>query len=160
MCLCGFSNTSTDDVRDVGTGRGNDWLARLASGKRFARSDWSLAYRRRDLERAGVGRDSSLQSLLAEFGYRLNRRFRLTGSVGYEDEDYGGDQRAQRGPTGSVGLVYSPGERTSISGSIGQRVFHQKFGYGRISAVEGNRLHIDFDKAGSKKVIDSFVKPA
>ena len=119
----GFSNTSTDDLRDVGTGRGNDWLARLASGKRFARSDWSLAYRRRDLERAGVGRDSSLQSLLAEFGYRLNRRFRLTGSVGYEDEDYGGDQRAQRGPTGSVGLVYSPGERTSISGSIGQRVF-------------------------------------
>ena len=28
------------------------------------------------------------------------------------------------------------------------------------TAVEGNRLHIDFDKAGSKKVIDSFVKPA
>ena len=51
-------------------------------------------------------------------------------------------------------------DRPAGNFSRGDRVFHQKFGYGRISAVEGNRLHIDFDKAGSKKVIDSFVKPA
>ena len=42
----------------------------------------------------------------------------------------------------------------------GMRVFHQKFGYGRIGTVDGNRLQIDFDKAGSKRVIDSFVEPA
>jgi DNA helicase-2/ATP-dependent DNA helicase PcrA len=42
----------------------------------------------------------------------------------------------------------------------GDRVFHEKFGYGRIEAVEGNRLHILFEKAGAKKVIDSFVRPA
>ena len=39
----------------------------------------------------------------------------------------------------------------------GERVFHEKFGYGVISAVEGNKLTIDFDKAGEKRVIDSFV---
>ncbi|MFQ5972708.1 MAG: ATP-dependent helicase [Alphaproteobacteria bacterium] len=43
---------------------------------------------------------------------------------------------------------------------VGERVFHQKFGYGRIQAVEGNRLEIAFDKAGDKKVLDSFVVPA
>jgi DNA helicase II / ATP-dependent DNA helicase PcrA len=44
--------------------------------------------------------------------------------------------------------------------AVGQRVFHEKFGYGQVLAVEGNKLHIAFDKAGTKKVIDSFVAPA
>ena len=39
----------------------------------------------------------------------------------------------------------------------GERIFHQKFGYGRISAVEGNKLTVDFEKAGEKRVLDSFV---
>jgi DNA helicase-2/ATP-dependent DNA helicase PcrA len=39
----------------------------------------------------------------------------------------------------------------------GQRVFHGKFGYGTIVAQEGNKLEIDFEHAGVKKVLDSFV---
>ncbi|MBS0470696.1 MAG: UvrD-helicase domain-containing protein [Proteobacteria bacterium] len=39
----------------------------------------------------------------------------------------------------------------------GDRVFHQKFGYGRVTFVEGNKLTVSFDKAGEKKVIDTFV---
>ncbi len=39
----------------------------------------------------------------------------------------------------------------------GDRIFHQKFGYGRVANVEGNKLTVDFDKAGEKKVIDTFV---
>ena len=42
--------------------------------------------------------------------------------------------------------------------AVGERVFHQKFGYGRISAIEGNKLTIDFEKAGQKKVLDNFVE--
>jgi DNA helicase-2/ATP-dependent DNA helicase PcrA len=48
----------------------------------------------------------------------------------------------------------------SAAYSRGDRVFHQKFGYGRVSAVEGNKLTVDFDKAGAKKVIDAFVARA
>ena len=44
--------------------------------------------------------------------------------------------------------------------SIGQRIFHQKFGYGRIVAVDGNKLDIEFEKAGPKKVLDSFIEVA
>jgi DNA helicase-2/ATP-dependent DNA helicase PcrA len=40
---------------------------------------------------------------------------------------------------------------------VGDRVFHQKFGNGAVVAVDGNKLEITFDKAGTKKVIDSFV---
>ena len=44
--------------------------------------------------------------------------------------------------------------------TVGARVFHQKFGYGRVRTVDGNKLEIAFDKAGTKKVIDSFVVAA
>ncbi len=43
---------------------------------------------------------------------------------------------------------------------VGERIFHQKFGYGRVAAVDGNKLEIAFEKAGRKRVVDSFVKPA
>ncbi|WP_245614864.1 ATP-dependent helicase [Muricoccus aerilatus] len=43
---------------------------------------------------------------------------------------------------------------------VGQRVFHQKFGYGRVTAVDDNRLEVDFEKAGQKRVLDSFVEKA
>jgi len=39
----------------------------------------------------------------------------------------------------------------------GERIFHQKFGYGRIIAIEGNKLTVAFEKAGEKRVVDSFV---
>ncbi len=45
--------------------------------------------------------------------------------------------------------------RTDLS--LGQRVFHGKFGYGTIAAIEGNKLEIDFEHSGRKKVLDSFV---
>jgi DNA helicase II / ATP-dependent DNA helicase PcrA len=42
--------------------------------------------------------------------------------------------------------------------SVGDRVFHQKFGNGNVTAIDGNKLTIAFDKAGEKRVVDSFVE--
>ncbi|MET0588056.1 MAG: UvrD-helicase domain-containing protein [Novosphingobium sp.] len=44
--------------------------------------------------------------------------------------------------------------------AVGARVFHDKFGYGTVAAQEGNKLEIDFETGGRKRVIDSFVKLA
>ncbi|MBB5372089.1 ATP-dependent helicase [Acidocella aromatica] len=41
---------------------------------------------------------------------------------------------------------------------LGARVFHQKFGYGRVIAVEDDRLDIDFETSGEKRVLDRFVE--
>ena len=43
---------------------------------------------------------------------------------------------------------------------LGQRVFHGKFGYGIIAEIEGNKLEIDFEHSGRKRVLDSFVSVA
>jgi DNA helicase II / ATP-dependent DNA helicase PcrA len=50
---------------------------------------------------------------------------------------------------------------TDASGyESGERIFHQKFGYGRVTAVDGNKLTISFEKAGEKRVLDGFVERA
>ncbi|WP_299670714.1 UvrD-helicase domain-containing protein [uncultured Roseobacter sp.] len=41
--------------------------------------------------------------------------------------------------------------------TVGERVFHQKFGYGAIQGIEGDKLEIAFEKAGTKKVVAKFV---
>lgn len=56
----------------------------------------------------------------------------------------------------SVGL----GQKGRDDLTLGERVFHQKFGYGRIETIEGNKLEIDFEQAGRKRVMDSFVTKA
>lgn len=43
---------------------------------------------------------------------------------------------------------------------VGQRVFHQKFGYGRVVDADDNKLDVEFDKAGRKRVLDTFVEKA
>ena len=48
----------------------------------------------------------------------------------------------------------------AVAFTAGDRVFHQKFGYGHVAAVDGQRLVIDFEKSGTKKVIGSFLRPA
>ncbi len=51
------------------------------------------------------------------------------------------------------------GSATSSGGlETGQRIFHQKFGYGRITAIEGAKLTVAFEKAGVKKVVETFVE--
>jgi DNA helicase-2/ATP-dependent DNA helicase PcrA len=65
----------------------------------------------------------------------------------------GEPQRVIEAKASAVSLG-TPG-RTDLA--LGQRVFHGKFGYGTIAAIEGNKLEIDFEHAGRKKVLDSFV---
>jgi DNA helicase-2/ATP-dependent DNA helicase PcrA len=42
--------------------------------------------------------------------------------------------------------------------SVGERVFHQKFGYGKVREVDGDKLTVSFEKAGDKRVVASFVE--
>ncbi len=53
-------------------------------------------------------------------------------------------------------IAKSTGAASSFA--VGERVFHQKFGNGNVTAVDGNKLTIHFDKAGEKRVVDSFVE--
>jgi len=64
----------------------------------------------------------------------------------------------KRGPLTIEGELIAKSTGTTSAYSIGDRVFHLKFGNGNVSAVDGNKLTIRFDKAGEKRVVDSFVE--
>tara|TARA_R110000868_G_scaffold104578_6_gene288132 strand:+ start:13332 stop:15668 length:2337 start_codon:yes stop_codon:yes gene_type:complete len=55
-------------------------------------------------------------------------------------------------------LIATADPKAASKWARGERVFHQKFGYGTVRLIEGNKLLVDFEKAGEKRVIDSFVE--
>jgi DNA helicase-2/ATP-dependent DNA helicase PcrA len=66
------------------------------------------------------------------------------------------DHRKARGPLTIDGeLVAASSEQATFK--RGERVAHQKFGSGTVIDVDGNKLTIEFDEAGRKRVVDSFV---
>ena len=75
----------------------------------------------------------------------------------FSSHDFGGGFSRRRGPTTIEGELVAKSTGTPSEFSIGNRVFHQKFGYGQVVKIDGNKLTIAFDKAGEKKVVDSFV---
>jgi DNA helicase-2/ATP-dependent DNA helicase PcrA len=74
--------------------------------------------------------------------------------------DAGGSSRSKRGPMVIEGELIAKSTGTTSEFSLDDRVFHQKFGYGNIVKIDGNKLTIAFEKAGEKKVVDSFVERA
>ena len=102
---------------------------------------------------------------MSEYGSRWDTQTSFGGS-GYSSPGW---QRAQARTTGAPqtrgsqvidgeGRLIAISEPGASAYKKGERVFHLKFGYGRVTAVEGNKLTVSFDKAGEKKVIDSFVE--
>lgn len=86
------------------------------------------------------------------------------GNEGFSD-GWGGGSSWQGARSRKVPVIdgdsWQAEARESSGGyAVGMRVFHQKFGYGIIQAVDDTRLEIAFEKAGDKKVIDSFIEPA
>ena len=77
-----------------------------------------------------------------------------------------GERRSARSGTGAKprlpltieGELVAKSTGTVSAFTLGDRVFHQKFGNGNVTAIDGNKLTIQFDKAGEKRVVDSFVE--
>src|SRR6266566_377449 len=72
--------------------------------------------------------------------------------------DARGFSRNKRGPMVIEGELVAKSTGTTSEFSLDDRVFHQKFGYGNVVKIDGNKLTIAFEKAGEKKVVDSFVE--
>jgi DNA helicase-2/ATP-dependent DNA helicase PcrA len=76
-------------------------------------------------------------------------------------DDYNNARGIRHKPVLELSARRVQSEQESEGGyKVGDRVFHQKFGYGKVSAVENNKLEVRFEKAGSKKVVESFVNKA
>ncbi|MCT8990855.1 UvrD-helicase domain-containing protein [Chelativorans sp. SCAU2101] len=80
--------------------------------------------------------------------------------IGYGEPDsgYGAGRGSVKGRTIEGELVAKSVSDQPSPFKVGERVFHLKFGNGNIAAIDGNKLTINFDKAGQKRVLDGFVE--
>ncbi|MFD1696501.1 ATP-dependent helicase [Roseibium aestuarii] len=104
------------------------------------------------------GRDP-FQSSYSTPGWQRAQKARAAQDTVLERGSFKSSRQRKAGPMTIEGeLVAKSVASTPSPYSLGERVFHIKFGYGAISAIEGNKLTIEFEKAGQKKVLDSFVE--
>ncbi|WP_439394303.1 ATP-dependent helicase [Bradyrhizobium sp. PMVTL-01] len=122
-----------------------------AFGSSYTTPGWQRAQANRN---RGGGRNSSGRS----GGFEEEATtFSSSSSSG---PDFGSFSSRRRGPLTIEGELVAKSTGTTSEFSLEDRVFHQKFGYGRVTKIDGNKLTIAFDKAGEKKVVDSFVQRA
>jgi DNA helicase-2/ATP-dependent DNA helicase PcrA len=117
-----------------------------------------------ELPEANVNVDASQSYGGYGMGYGASRFDEAFASSSYQTPGWQRAQAAYRsgspaGPTPQTieGRLVAQDTETSPF-DPGERVFHQKFGYGEITRVDGNKLTIRFEHAGEKRVIDSFVQ--
>jgi DNA helicase-2/ATP-dependent DNA helicase PcrA len=102
----------------------------------------------------GYGAASPGRSTLAENVARAD----VYNSPGWKRMQARAAERGVAQPREARTMVIDAGAAAAYA--VGTRVFHQKFGYGNVTAVEGDKLAIDFDKAGPKNVVARFVTAA
>jgi DNA helicase-2/ATP-dependent DNA helicase PcrA len=103
---------------------------------------------------AGMGMGGSGQSDLEKRVQDAN----VYNSPGWKRLQARKDNRPMSQPAESKNITI---DMTAVSSfSMGERVFHQKFGYGAVIGIEGDKLEIEFEKAGTKKVVSRFVAAA
>jgi DNA helicase-2/ATP-dependent DNA helicase PcrA len=114
-------------------------------GSSYTTPGWQRAQANRARSSGGSGRQGG-------FGEERQSSF--------NSRDAGGFSRNKRAPLVIEGELIAKSTGTASDFNLEDRVFHQKFGYGHVVKIDGNKLTIAFEKAGEKKVVDSFVERA
>jgi DNA helicase II / ATP-dependent DNA helicase PcrA len=124
-------------------------------GSSYATPGWQRAQANRNRSQGGRGQ--------ARGGFEENQS-PFSGSRGdtsgsrSDTFSGGGFSRNKHGPMVIEGELVAKSTGTVSEFTLDDRVFHQKFGYGNVVKIDGNKLTIAFEKAGEKKVVDSFVE--
>ncbi|UPJ51534.1 UvrD-helicase domain-containing protein [Bradyrhizobium sp. 200] len=118
-------------------------------GSSYATPGWQRAQANRNRGQGGRGQ--------ARGGFEESQSS-FSGSRSDAFSSGGGFSRNKRGPIVIEGELVAKSTGTVSEFSLDDRVFHQKFGYGHVVKIDGNKLTIAFEKAGEKKVVDSFVE--
>jgi DNA helicase-2/ATP-dependent DNA helicase PcrA len=118
-------------------------------GSSYTTPGWQRAQANR--ARSGGGRQNAFNERGSGFEERQSS---------FSSRESGGFAKPKRAPLVIEGELVAKSTGTTSDFNLDDRVFHQKFGYGHVVRIDGNKLTIAFEKAGEKKVVDSFVQRA
>ncbi|HEY3640377.1 MAG TPA: UvrD-helicase domain-containing protein [Xanthobacteraceae bacterium] len=118
-------------------------------GSSYGTPGWQRAQRRRGGFEEDIAQDFDQEPAAGRQG---GRRAQARSDAGERAT------RPRSSPLTIEGELVARSSGPASAFAIGDRVFHLKFGNGNVTAVDGNKLSIQFDKAGEKRVVDSFVE--
>jgi DNA helicase-2/ATP-dependent DNA helicase PcrA len=138
-------------------GYGGYGASRFDSATSFGSNYTTPGWQRAQGKKSGGG--------FAENGARYTDDSQNGSHDGFDDASSPSPWRARNEAGGSrrlpltiEGELVAKSTGTVSDFTLGDRVFHQKFGNGNVTAIDGNKLTIQFDRAGEKRVVDSFVE--
>jgi DNA helicase II / ATP-dependent DNA helicase PcrA len=144
--------------------------AMTSFGSNYASPGWKRAQAKRDRNGGGFSDEAASYYEADEDVSHLSPAGRARAQRGRPEgpgpTTGSGAAEADRRPAGSTrrlpltieGELVAKSTGTISAFTPGDRVFHQKFGNGNVTAIDGNKLTIQFDKAGEKRVVDTFVE--
>jgi DNA helicase II / ATP-dependent DNA helicase PcrA len=165
----------TGEATRPGVGGGSAWGEGRSAQRRASRRTGGAAWDSTPARGAGAadeqpgrahGADGALGSDAVASGATRGRSASVGGAAfGATPRRAGGQSGGPwrgtgHGPLTIEGELVAKSTGTVSAFAVGDRVFHQKFGGGNVVHIEGNKLTIAFDRAGEKKVVDSFVERA
>jgi DNA helicase-2/ATP-dependent DNA helicase PcrA len=131
--------------------------SRFDSAESFGSSYSTPGWQRAQANRARFGDQRGFRGAEREAG-GASGGFRDAGASRSSARGTGAEWKSRTDPLTIDGELVAKSTGTTSAFRIGDRVFHQKFGNGNVTVVDGNKLTIQFDKAGEKRVVDSFVE--
>jgi DNA helicase-2/ATP-dependent DNA helicase PcrA len=141
--------------------------AATSFGSNYTTPGWQRAQGRRDRSGGGFEEADATDYDADQTAQQSDRAMRLLNPPPLAGEGREGASQsahtsrprtAPRLPLTIEGELVAKSTGTTSAFTLGDRVFHQKFGNGNITAIDGNKLTILFDRAGQKRVVDSFVE--
>jgi DNA helicase-2/ATP-dependent DNA helicase PcrA len=127
-------------------------------GSSYGTPGWQRAQRNKDRRGGGGGFSDDANAYSAGDEGLASTASSPPPERGRSREGFGRGHARTRLPLTIEGELVAKSTGTVSDFAIGDRVFHLKFGNGNVTAIEGNKLTIAFDKAGEKRVVDSFVE--
>jgi DNA helicase II / ATP-dependent DNA helicase PcrA len=139
--------------------------AQTSFGSNYASPGWKRAQAKRDRNGFSDDADSYYEADHGGAGSEDLSHLSPQGRERSSEAQSGGSARrsgssasTRRLPLTIEGELVAKSTGTVSAFTPGDRVFHQKFGNGNVTAIDGNKLTIQFDRAGEKRVVDSFVE--
>jgi DNA helicase-2/ATP-dependent DNA helicase PcrA len=127
-------------------------------GSSYGTPGWQRAQRNKDRRGGGGGFSDDADAYSADDEGLAGTAASPRPERGRAREGFGRGHARTRLPLTIEGELVAKSTGTVSDFAIGDRVFHLKFGNGNVTAIEGNKLTIAFDKAGEKRVVDHYVE--
>jgi len=113
---------------------GRSASASVSSGPRFARFPWSLSMRHNEV--SFDDRTDTTDNLISSLGYRIDRRWRVDGKLGYQKSELATSRSDTSGMTYSAALYWTPNPRTRADAEFGRQYFGD---FWRVHGEHGSR---------------------